>query len=318
MRCVVASSPVSSAHVPRFLPEVSSGGSKSINSIRSSFGCLLLLCIVRIPTSVAAAPIAADDGLTAEQTEFFESKIRPVLAAHCYECHSGEAAIPKGGLRLDLRETTLAGGDSGLAIIAGKPADSPLLQALRYESFEMPPKGKLPDSVIADFERWIQMGAPDPRTEAATKKATGINYPKGLEFWAFKPPVRVPLPSVVNSAWARNEIDHFVLCELEKQGLKPAMEADRRTLIRRLYFDLVGLPPEPEAVETFVNDTSSDAYEKVIDSLLASPHYGERWGRHWLDLARFAEDQAHTFQARMYPQGYLYRDWGCSARESVR
>ena len=243
MRCVVASSPVSSAHVPRFLPEVSSGGSKSINSIRSSFGCLLLLCIVRIPTSVAAAPIAADDGLTAEQTEFFESKIRPVLAAHCYECHSGEAA---------------------------------------------------------------------------TKKATGINYPKGLEFWAFKPPVRVPLPSVVNSAWARNEIDHFVLCELEKQGLKPAMEADRRTLIRRLYFDLVGLPPEPEAVETFVNDTSSDAYEKVIDSLLAPPHYGERWGRHWLDLARFAEDQAHTFQARMYPQGYLYRDWGCSARESVR
>ena len=107
----------------------------------------------------------------------------------------------------------------------------------------------------------------------------------------------------------RNEIDHFVLCELEQRKLKPALEADRRTLIRRLYFDLVGLPPEPEAVESFVNDTSTDAYEKVIDGLLASPHYGERWGRYWLDLARFAEDQAHTFQARMYPQGYLYRDW---------
>ncbi len=310
MRCVVASSSVSSAHVPRVLPGGSSGSSKSINSIRSSFGCLLLpLCMVGIQALVAAVPISADDGLTAEQTEFFESKIRPVLASHCYECHSGDTAIPKGGLRLDLRETTLAGGDSGPAVVAGQPAESPLLHALRYESFEMPPKGKLPDTVIADFERWIQMGAPDPRTEVAAKKAAGINYQKGLEFWAFKSPVRVPLPDVANSAWARNEIDHFVLSELEKRGLKPAIEADRRTLIRRLYFDLVGLPPEPEAIDSFVNDTSSDAYEKVIDGLLASPHYGERWGRYWLDLARFAEDQAHTFQARMYPQGYLYRDW---------
>ena len=258
---------------------------------------------------VVAAPIALDDGLSAEQTEFFESKIRPTLVTHCYECHSGQAATPKGGLRLDLRETTFAGGDSGPAVIAGKPVESPLMQALRYERFEMPPTGKLPDTVIADFERWIQMGAPDPRTEVALKKVTGIDYKKGLEFWSFKPPVRVPVPGVVNSAWARNEIDHFVLSALEKQGLKPATEADRRTLMRRLYFDLVGLPPEPEAVELFVNDSSGNAYEKVIDSLLASPHYGERWGRYWLDLARFAEDQAHTFQARMYPQGYLYRDW---------
>ncbi len=306
MRCVVESYSVSSARV---LTGVSSGGSESINWVRSSLGCLLLLCIAGIQASVAAAPIAVDDGLNPEQTEFFESKIRPVLAAHCYECHSGETAIPKGGLRLDLRETVLAGGDSGPAVTAGQPAESPLLQALRYENFEMPPKGKLPDTVIADFERWIQMGAPDPRTEVATMKVTGINYQKALEFWAFKPPVRVPLPDVVNSAWARSDIDHFVLSQLEKQGLKPAIEADRRTLIRRLYFDLVGLPPEPAAIDTFVNDTSGDAYEKVIDGLLASSHYGERWGRYWLDLARFAEDQAHTFQARMYPQGYLYRDW---------
>jgi len=271
--------------------------------------CLWPLAVFAIHTLATAAPIAADDGLNAEQTEFFESKIRPALAAHCYECHSGEAAIPKGGLRLDLRETTLAGGDSGPAVIAGKPSESPLLQALRYESFEMPPTGKLPDTVIADFERWIQMGAPDPRTEVAIRKPAGIDYQKGLEFWAFKPPVRVPLPGVANSAWVRSDIDHFVLSTLEKRGLKPALEADRRTLIRRLYFDLVGLPPEPEAIDSFVNDTSSNAYEKVIDDLLASPHYGERWGRYWLDLARFAEDQAHTFQARMYPQGYLYRDW---------
>ncbi len=284
-------------------------GSRSASRILSMLSCLLPIAVFAIHAFAVAAPIAADDGLNTEQTEFFESKIRPVLVAHCYECHSGEAATPKGGLRLDLRETTLAGGDSGPAVIAGQPAESPLLQALRYESFEMPPKGKLPDTVIADFERWIQMGAPDPRTEMATRKSTRIDYQKGLEFWAFKPPVRVPLPGVVNSAWARNDIDHFVLSELEKRGLKPAQEADRRTLIRRLYFDLVGLPPEPEAIDLFVNDTSSDAYEKVIDGLLASPHYGERWGRYWLDLARFAEDQAHTFQARMYPQGYLYRDW---------
>lgn len=280
-----------------------------VSCILSLLSCLLPIGAFAIHTFAVAAPIAAEDSLNAEQTEFFESKIRPVLAAHCYECHSAETATPKGGLRLDLRETTLAGGDSGPAVIVGKPAESPLLQALRYESFEMPPKGKLPDTVIADFERWIQMGAPDPRTEVATKKAKGVDYQNGLEFWAFKPPVRVPLPSVANPAWARNDIDHFVLSTLEKRGLKPAPEADRRTLIRRLYFDLVGLPPEPEAIDLFVNDTSSDAYEKVIDGLLASPHYGERWGRYWLDLARFAEDQAHTFQARMYPQGYLYRDW---------
>jgi len=277
--------------------------------ILSMLSCWLPIGAFAIHTITGAALIADTDGPNVEQTEFFESKIRPALAAHCYECHSGEVATPKGGLRLDLRETTLAGGDSGPAVIAGKPAESPLLQALRYESFEMPPKGKLPDSVIADFERWIQLGAPDPRTEVATKKPTGIDYQKGLEFWAFITPVRAPLPGVVNSAWVRNDIDRYVLSELEKRGLKPAMEADRRTLIRRLYFDLVGLPPEPDAIDSFVNDTSSDACEKVVDGLLASPHYGERWGRYWLDLARFAEDQAHTFQARMYPQGYLYRDW---------
>ena len=317
MRCIVESFSDSAASGERAPQEANNAsgfgitrqGSKWIWSVLSSLSCTLPIWIAGFHAFAITAPVAADDVVNAEQTQFFETKIRPVLVAHCYECHSGEAATPKGGLRLDLRETILAGGDSGPAVIVGKPAESPLLQALRYESFEMPPKGKLPDSVIADFERWIQMGVPDPRTEVATKKATGIDYRKGLEFWAFKPPVRVPLPDVVDAAWARNGIDRFVLSELEKRGLKPASEADRRTFIRRLYFDLVGLPPEPEAVESFVNNTCSDAYEKVIDGLLASPHYGERWGRYWLDLARFAEDQAHTFQARMYPQGYLYRDW---------
>ncbi len=250
-----------------------------------------------------------DEQPTAEQLEFFEAKIRPVLIEHCYECHSGDQSTPKGGLRLDLRASILEGGDSGAALIAGKPADSLLLQAIRYEGLEMPPKGKLPASIIADFEQWIQNGAADPRTEHAARKSTGVDYQKGLEFWAFKPPVRPTLPDVAGDARVYTDVDRFVLDELKKQGLTPATPADRRTLIRRVYFDLTGLPPEPEVVDSFVNDARPDAYAKLVDQLLASPHYGERWGRYWLDLARFAEDQAHTFQARMYPQGYLYRDW---------
>jgi hypothetical protein len=246
---------------------------------------------------------------TAEQLEFFEAKIRPVLIEHCYECHSGMNSTPKGGLRLDLRDALMTGGDSGPALVAGKPDDSLLLKALSYDSYEMPPKGKLPEAVIADFERWIQMGAPDPRTESAAPKAAGVDYQKGLEFWAFRPPVKSEVPSVHNQEWAHSDIDRFVLHELEERNLKPSAPADRRTLIRRVYFDLIGLPPEPEVVDAFINDTSPDAWDKVVNELLASPHYGERWGRYWLDLARYAEDQAHTFQARMYPQGYLYRDW---------
>ena len=257
----------------------------------------------------AAEDLPVSASPTAEQLEFFEAKIRPVLVEQCYECHSGTNATPKGGLRLDLRDTLMSGGDSGPALVPGKPEESVLLKALRYESYEMPPKGKLPEAVIADFERWIQMGAPDPRTESAAPKATGVDYQKGLEFWAFKSPVKSEVPSVQNQAWAHSDIDRFVLHELAKRNLKPSTQADRQTLIRRVYFDLIGLPPEPAAVEAFINDTSPDAWEKLVNELLASPHYGERWGRYWLDLARYAEDQAHTFQARMYPQGYLYRDW---------
>jgi hypothetical protein len=251
---------------------------------------------------------SADDGF-----EFFESNIRPVLVQHCYECHSADAATPKGGLRLDQRDAILSGGDSGPAVVPGKPGESHLLSALKYDGFEMPPKGKLPDSVIADFERWIQMGAPDPRNGDVAKKPAAIDYTKAAEFWAFKAPVKHIPPQVLDSAWPRGDIDRFVLHRLEERQMKPAPQADRRTLIRRAYFDLIGLPPEPEAVERFVEDSSEAAFENVIDELLASPHYGERWARYWLDLARYAEDQAHTFKARMYPQGYIYRDWVVNA-----
>jgi hypothetical protein len=248
-----------------------------------------------------------------EDLEFFESRIRPVLVQHCYECHSADAANPKGGLRLDQRIATRDGGDSGPAVVPGKPGESHLLSALQYEGFEMPPKGKLPDAVIADFERWIQMGAPDPRSGDVAKKPAAIDYTKAADFWAFKAPVKDAPPQVRDVAWPRSDIDRFVLHRLEERQMKPASQADQRTLIRRAYFDLIGLPPEPDAVERFVNDPSEEAFEKVINELLASPHYGERWARYWLDLARYAEDQAHTFKARMYPQGYIYRDWVVNA-----
>lgn len=268
---------------------------------------LVLLSV--FAAALNAVSVRADDEISPADSDFFEAKIRPVLVMYCYECHSADTKVPKGGLRLDLRDTTLLGGDSGPAVVPGKPGEGHLLSALRYEEFEMPPKGRLPNSVIADFERWIQMGAPDPRTDAVTKKSAAIDYEQTRDFWAFRTPVQNEPPAVNDAAWPKNDIDRFVLHQLEDRGLKPAEPADRRTLIRRAYFDLIGLPPEPEAVEAFVNDPSESAFETMVEELLTSPHYGERWGRYWLDLARFAEDQAHTFKARMYPQGYIYRDW---------
>ncbi len=275
---------------------------------------MMLLPIIVLQTvvlqGVTKASSDSEELLTAEQTEFFESKIRPVLVAHCYECHAGDSSVPKGNFRLDHRASIRQGGDSGPAVVPGKTSESLLLSALRYDGLEMPPQGKLPESVIDDFEHWIQMGAPDPRTDAGVpKRSTEVNYQKGLEFWAFQKPVRPTVPAVADVSWPNNDIDRFVLHALEQKQLKPAPPADRRTLIRRAWFDLTGLPPEPKVVEAFVLDSSESAFEKVIDDLLASPHYGERWARYWLDLARYAEDQAHTFKARVYPQGYLYRDW---------
>ncbi len=282
--------------------------------MRHALRCLAFVIFCAMTSAVlnAAEPNLAP---TAEQLEFFEAKIRPVLVKHCYECHSAKLAAPRGGLRLDDREALLKGGDSGPVIVAGDLKKSPLLTALRYEDVEMPPKGKLPAAVIADFEQWVKMGAPDPRV--ATAVATASNpQPSTLNsqpsaHWAFQKLTRIPPPNVKNAQWPHNDIDRFVLAKLEAAGLQPVAAADRRTLIRRASFDLIGLPPEPEQVAAFLNDpaSDSDAFAKVVDDLLRSPHYGERWGRYWLDIARYGEDQAHTFKARNYPQGYLYRDW---------
>ena len=247
------------------------------------------------------------------QVEFFEKKIRPVLVKHCYKCHSAQAAKVKGGLLLDTRDGLLKGGAGGPAIIPGDPAASLLLKALRHEDLEMPPGTKLPDSVIADFQSWIKQGAADPRAgQAVTAPDKATDIAAGKKFWSFQPPRAHAAPEVRNPAWPRTKIDAFILARLEQAGLAPSPPAARQTWLRRASFDLIGLPPTPEEIDAFVNDPSPDAPARVVERLLESPHYGEHWARLWLDVARFAEDQAHIVgsnRSLFYPNAYLYRDW---------
>ncbi|MEC9095832.1 MAG: DUF1549 domain-containing protein, partial [Planctomycetota bacterium] len=259
--------------------------------------------------SLAVGVLRAEEKPDPVQLEFFEAKIRPVLVQHCYACHSIDSDSVKGGYLLDSRKSIRQGGDSGAGVVPGEPDESLLLSALKYESFEMPPKGKLSDEVIKDFELWIKNGAVDPREGGQVITRNSIDYVKAAEFWAFKKPISSPLPEVKQTKWVKNDVDHFVLAQLEKNLMQPSATADKRTLIRRAYYDLIGLPPTPQQIQVFLADDSIDAFSKVVETLLASDHYGERWGRYWLDVARYGEDQAHTFKARKYPRGYLYRDW---------
>lgn len=273
--------------------------------------------------TLLALPLLATEP-DALKLDFFEKKIRPVLVEHCYECHSADSKSLKGGLRLDTREGVLRGGETGAAVVAGKPNEGLLLKALRYEDFEMPPSGRLPDKVVADFKKWIELGAPDPRVESATAEnapttAGKIDLEAGKKFWAFQPPQRHRLPSVKQLGWIEQPIDGFIQAKLDEAGLSPSPPADRRTLIRRVTFDLIGLPPTPDEAEAFVADSSTDAYEQLVERLLASPHYGERWARMWLDLMRYAEDQAHIVgndRSLCFPNAYLYRDWVIAAFNS--
>lgn len=249
----------------------------------------------------AAEPHAAD-------LEFFETKIRPVLVKHCYECHSAETKSPKGGLLLDTRAAIRQGGESGPSVVPGDTAASLILEALRYESYEMPPKGKLPDSVIADFETWIRRGAADPREGGKTIAKSGYDWDEVRQFWSYRPVVEPALPAVKNAAWPASDIDRFILAGLEAKGLAPAAAADRRTLLRRAYFDLIGLPPSPEEIEAFLADDRPDAYERLVDRLLASPQFGERWGRHWLDVVRYA-DSAGGGRTTIFANAWRYRDY---------
>ena len=246
--------------------------------------------------------------------DFFEAKIRPMLVAHCYECHSAEAAAKsnlKAGLLLDTREGSRMGGESGPAVVPNNVEESLLIEALRHESFEMPPNGKLPDEVIADFVKWIEMGAPDPRDGEAVVAETEIDIAAGKEHWAFTPLSKPESPTIADDAWTRTEIDRFIRARQEAAGVTPNDIAEPRTLIRRAYFALIGLPPQPERVEQFIGEFEQDAdaaFGRLIDELLASEHYGERWARHWLDLARFAESNGYAFDGDR-PNAWHYRDF---------
>ncbi|HLY08689.1 MAG TPA: PSD1 and planctomycete cytochrome C domain-containing protein [Planctomycetota bacterium] len=274
---------------------------------------VLLLGTASQAQQQAAPPLSAD------QIDFFEKKIRPIFVERCYKCHSIQADKVKGGLLLDTREGLLKGGDSGPAIVPGDPEKSILIKAIRQtDELRMPVKEKLPDDQIADFVVWIRMGAPDPRLAPAATKASSAapSLAEARKFWSFRPP-RETMPPIVRSPWCRTPIDHFILAKLEEKRMKPAPEADPRTLLRRVTIDLTGLPPSAEESAAFLADSSPDAYEKVVDRLLASPRYGERWGRHWLDIARYADTKEWVVdEERRLPYPYTYRDWVIKAFNS--
>ena len=268
---------------------------------------LMALGLFLLQSPVIAQPADAK-GLA-----LFESKIRPVLTKECYSCHSAEAVKTKklrGGLQLDTREGIRKGGDAGPAVVPGDVKKSLLMAAIRHEGKveNMPPKGKLSDEVIADFVRWIELGAPDPREGGVLAGKRTIVIADGKKFWSFRPLTVNSPPIVRDTAWARNPIDRFILAGLEAKGLSPSKELSKAKLVRRVTFDLTGLPPTPEEVDAFVKDQSPNAYEKLLDRLLASERYGERWGRHWLDVVRFAESGGYEFDGDR-PGAFHYRDF---------
>ena len=271
------------------------------------YGLFLALLVSGSFAGSARAEVPDARGL-----EFFEQKIRPALAKHCYECHSAAAKKVKGGLLLDTRDATRAGGESGPAVVPGAPQESLLLEAIQYEGMEMPPSGRLPDEVIADFERWIAMGAPDPRDSSAEKPQQKPPWQPYAKAWWSEPPPRQAVPDVKRADWPQSPIDTFLLARLEEKGLQPVGDADPTSLLRRVSFDLTGLPPSPEVIDGFLRDPSPQAYAEVVDRLLASPHFGERWGRHWLDVARFAESNGKGRNVLFY-HAWRYRDYVIAA-----
>lgn len=281
--------------------------------------------MLRLPHSsiwlfVTMILVTADSRAQAEESSegiaFFESKIRPVLVQHCYQCHSAKAGKSEGGLRLDSRNGIRAGGDRGPAVMPGDPKASVIVTAISHTDpdLKMPPKKeRLPESVINDFRTWIKSGAADPREDdAASIAAPPVTIEAGRKFWAFQKPTSHKPPPTKNSEWAKRELDHFVLAKLEEAGLAPSSDAEPATLLRRLHFDLVGLPPSPDAIRDFSQRVKSEGIDSAlaaeVDVLLASPQFGERWGRHWLDVARFAESSGKEANIS-FPYAWRYRDY---------
>ncbi|MGV3484882.1 MAG: PSD1 and planctomycete cytochrome C domain-containing protein, partial [Planctomycetaceae bacterium] len=271
---------------------------------------LLLSLALVLSCGLIASAEEVPQTTDAEGVAFFESKIRPLLITHCYECHAGEE--DGGGLRLDSRAAWEQGGDSGAAVVRGKPDASRIIEAVRYgnSNLQMPPAGKLANGEIAALERWVSIGAPDPRDEtlAPTSAATGMTIEEGRSFWSFRPLADSAPPAVKEPAWVQTPVDAFVLARLEAAGLAPSPPADKRTLIRRATFDLIGLPPSPEEIEAFLADERPDAFERLVERLISSPEYGERWGRHWLDVARYADSNGLD-ENLAFGNAWRYRDY---------
>ncbi len=263
---------------------------------------LLLTC--------AILPVAGAPKISPEELTFFEKRIRPVLVKHCYECHSVESGKQKGGLHLDSREGLLRGGDSGLAIVPGDSKKSLLLKGMsNHPDLEMPPHGKLSDDIIASFERWIEMGAPDPRDQPVSSAAKTSTSAATL--WSLQPVKKIEPPDIGMADWSDSAIDRFIAARLVEKSINPSSHADSYTLIRRLYFDLIGLPPTPGQIESFVAAAKTDfgnAWKNLVNRLLGSTAYGERWGRHWLDVARYGESNGKSRDV-LFPHAWRYRNW---------
>ncbi len=284
----------------------------ALGTTRSTFAAgLLSLAGAGLRAADTSPPISPTD------LQFFENKIRPVLADNCYKCHSRDSDKVKGGLMLDTREALLHGGDTGDAIVPGKPEKSLLITAISYtdDDLQMPPKGKkLTDQQIADITEWVKRGAPDPRSLAA-KGSSAAYAGVGRQHWSFLPVRKPAVPAVQNAAWCQSPVDNFILQKLEENNLTPNPPADKRTLLRRVTFDLIGLPPTDAEVHAFLADNSPNAFATVVDRLLASPQYGERWGRYWLDVARYADTKGDVKNREdpRYPHAWTYRDYVINA-----
>ncbi|MEE2706016.1 MAG: PSD1 and planctomycete cytochrome C domain-containing protein [Planctomycetota bacterium] len=279
--------------------------------------CAAKIFITTLIAGFAGLLCAAEEP-TAEQLEFFETKIRPLLAEHCYKCHSGRSKKLKAELRVDSHAALLKGGESGPAIVPGKSNDSLLIKAVRFESVEMPPDAKLPEEKIAVLSRWVDMGAPWPQEEAIARENDGPNYDWDKfrrEHWAFRPVTKPEVPQPADASSGQNEIDRFILTRLQAANLKPAPPVDARTLIRRIFLDLVGIPPAPDEIAEWTkviaadSSLNQDGLRQLIDHLLESPHYGERWGRHWLDVARYSDGHGGFLDNAALPEAWRYRDW---------
>ncbi|MCA9159901.1 MAG: DUF1549 domain-containing protein, partial [Planctomycetales bacterium] len=276
----------------------------------------LIGCVTRLgasePQADDVAPLVGDEQSLAGEFEYFERKIRPLLSEHCFECHSDRAKTLHGGLRLDSAEGFESGGDSGQLLVAGKPEESLFIGAIHYEEMEMPPKGRLAEADIAELTEWVRRGAHFPPAADQVPHANNtIDFEAGRQFWSFQPVHEQPLPQVADANWPRTRVDSFIMAAMQREGLTPAPRADRATLLRRLSFALTGLPPTPERLAAFVNDDSAEAYDQLVDELLESPQYGEKWGRWWLDLARYTDRTASWLPQTS--QAHLYRDWVVNA-----